>query len=67
MRAVGGFVVLLGIKQLGGDGLSPLVRAPAAAMPQGYEHAGGGPQLTDGEVGIFFPHAAVGTQRGTDG
>ena len=66
MGAVGGAVVLLGVKQLAGDGFSPLGRAPAAAVPQRHEHACGAAQLADGEAGIFPPHAPSGTRPGTD-
>ena len=66
MGAVGGGVVLLGVKQLAGDGFSPLARAPTAAVPQRHGHACGAAQLADGEAGIFPPHASDGTRPGTD-
>ena len=55
MGSVGGGVALLGDTDRCGDGFSPLARAAAATVPQGHERAGGGPQLADGQAGIFFP------------
>ena len=66
LSAVGGGIALLGDNQLPGDGFSPPARVPPAAMPQGHEQAGGGPQLADREVGIFFPRDSGGTRPGTE-
>ena len=66
MGTGGGGVALLGTKELGRKGLSPLGRAPAVAMPEGHEGAGGLADLGNGQVGIFSPDAGGGTRRGRD-
>lgn len=45
---------LLGSGQLRGDGFSLLLRAPAAAIPDGHQVAGGRADLAERELPIFF-------------